>query len=119
LSSGKPKLVVLELTAGSGIDASMARSFGDAVTNEVSRRGFFETTSTQEIQTMLGVERQRQLLGCSEQAQSCMTELADAIGARFVLSGSLTKLGDAFQLSLQTIDTAKAQPIGRSIRIAR
>jgi TolB-like protein len=117
--SGKPKLVVLDLVAGSGVDASMARSFGEAITHEVSKRGFFETTSTQEIQTMLGVERQRQLLGCSEAAQSCMGELADAMGARFVLSGSLSKLGDAFQLSLQTIDTQKTQPLGRSVRIAR
>ena len=65
------------------------------------------------------MERQRQLLGCSEQAQSCMSELADAIGARFVLSGSLSRLGDAYQLSLQTMDTQKTQPLGRSVRISR
>lgn len=116
----KPKLVVLEMTAGGGIDPSVAAALGDAITLEVEKRGYFTPTSMKELQTMLGVERQRQLLGCSDaSASACMAELADAIGARFVLSGSLTRLGDGYQLSLQTIDTARAQPIGRSIRIAK
>jgi hypothetical protein len=86
----------------------------------VNVRGYFTATSIKELQTMLGLERQRQLMGCSDaSAQSCMAELADAIGARFVLSGALTRLGDAYQLSLQTIDTTKAQPVGRSVRIAK
>lgn len=116
----KPKLVILEVTAGGGVDPSVAAALGDAITLEVQKRGYFTPTSMKELQTMLGVERQRQLLGCSDaSASACMAELADAIGARFVLSGALTRLGDGYQLSLQTIDTAKAQPIGRSVRIAK
>ena len=115
----KPKLVVLEVKAGGGIDPTIAAALADAITLEIQKRGFFTPTSMRELQTALGVERQRQLLGCSETASSCMTELADAIGARFVLSGSLTRLGDAYQLSLQTLDTTKAQPIGRSVRIVK
>lgn len=115
----KPKLVILEVTPGGGIDPTIANALGDAITLEVQKRGYFTATSMGELRTMLGVERQRQLMGCSDaSAASCMAELADAIGARFVLSGSLTRLGDAYQLSLQTIDTNKAQPIGRSVRIA-
>jgi hypothetical protein len=115
----KPKLVVLEMTAGGGIDPTVAAALGDAITLEVSRRGYFTATSMKELQTAVGIERQRALVGCSDTAASCMAELADAIGARFVLSGSLTRIGEAYQLSLQTLDTTKAQPIGRSVRIAR
>jgi TolB-like protein len=112
----KPKLVVLEVTPGGGIDPTIAAALGDAITLEIAKRGYFTPTSMKELQTMLGVERQKQLMGCSEAASQCMAELADAIGARFVLNGSLTRLGDAFQLALQVIDTTKAQPIGRSVR---
>ncbi|MBK7863620.1 MAG: hypothetical protein IPJ65_34440 [Archangiaceae bacterium] len=120
VETSKPKLVILEVTAGGGIDPTVAEALGASITREVNLRGYFQATSIKELQTLLGIERQRQLLGCSDAAaQSCMAELADAIGARFVLSGSLTRLGDAFQLSLQTIDTTRAQPIGRSVRIAR
>jgi hypothetical protein len=114
----KPKLVVLELTAQQGVEASLASSLSDAVTAEVAARGFFQASSSHEIQTLLGVERQRQLLGCSDEG-ACQTELAGAMGARFVLSGQLSKVGDAYQLTLQTLDTQKAVTVARSMRLVK
>jgi hypothetical protein len=75
--------------------------------------------SSNDIGALLGVERQKQLLGCSDDKGSCLTELAGAAGARFVLSGSLAKLGDVFQLNLTTLDSRNAQPIGRATRLAK
>jgi TolB-like protein len=117
--SALPSLVVLTLQATGGIDASLAAALSETLTVEVGRLKFFKVVSQKDLETMLGVERQRQLLGCSEEATSCVSELADAMGARFVMSGSLAKLGDsAFQLNLQTIDSRGAKSIGRSTRIA-
>jgi len=111
--------VVLTLQASGGVDPSLAGSLSETLAVEVSRLKYFKVVSQKDLETMLGVERQRQLLGCSEEATTCVSELADAMGARFVLSGSLAKLGDTtFQLNLQTIDSRRAQPIGRSTRIA-
>lgn len=118
-STGLPRLVVLDLTPGGGIDPSIASSLSEAVAAEVSRRHFFEVTSQKDVSTMLGLERQKQMLGCGDEATACASELAGAIGARFVLSGSVTRLGDAYQMNLQTIDSTKARPLGRSTRIAR
>jgi TolB-like protein len=115
----KPKLVVLELSAAGGVEAQVASAVTEAVTAEVAGRGFFDVVSAKDIQTLLGVERQRQMLGCSDEGATCLTELAGAMGARFVLSGSLARLGDTFQLTLQTLDSAKAQPIGRATRLAK
>lgn len=118
-AQGKPKLIVLDLTPGGGVEPAVAAAISESIAAEVSKRAYFETTSQKDVSTLLGVERQRQLLGCSEEATSCMAEMAGAVGARFVLSGSLAKLGEsAFQLNLQTIDSRRAQPIGRSTRIA-
>lgn len=119
LAAGElPGLVVLSLQPGGGLEPAVATSFTEALTAEVTRTRLFKVTAQQELQTALGLERQRQLLGCAEEAQSCMAELADALGARFVMSGSLTKLGDTYQLNVQTVDSRKAQPIGRSTRLA-
>jgi len=115
----RPKLVVLELTAAGGVEAQVASALTEGITAEASRRGFFDVVSAKDIQTLLGVERQRQMLGCSDDAQSCLTELAGAMGARFVLSGSLARLGDTYQLTLQTLDSVKAQPIGRATRLSK
>lgn len=114
----KPRLAVLELQA-SGVPPETATALYDSMVQEVSRRGFFDVVSSKDIATLLGLERQKEVLGCNEAAQSCMAELAGAIGSRFVLSGSLSKLGDALQLSLQMLDTSKSQPVARSIRIAK
>lgn len=112
----KAKMVVLELTGGADIETPVKESLTEAITAEVDARSYFEVVSSVEVRTMLSVERQRELTGCSE--NNCMAELAGALGAPFVLSGSLTRLGTVYQLNLQVIDTTKARPLGRSTKVA-
>lgn len=114
----KPKLAVLELTAAGGVDAKVAGALTETITQEVANAGFFSVLSSREVQTLVGFERQKQMMGCSEES-SCLAELAGAMGARFVMSGTLAKLGEAYQLSLQVLDSSRAQPVGRTVRIAR
>jgi hypothetical protein len=117
-NKSRPKLAVMELTVAGGLEPSVSGPMTEAIATEIASTGFFEVLSSRDVQTLLGAERQRQLLGCSEEG-SCLTELAGALGARFVLSGSLAKLGDTYQLTLQTLDSKKAQPVGRSTRLAK
>lgn len=117
LGADKPKLAVLDFQA-QGVPAEAAQALTTAATQELSQRGFFDVVTSGDIQTLLGVERQKQLLGCSESAASCTAELAGAMGSRFVLSGSVAKLGDALQLSMQMLDTVKSVTVARSVRLA-
>ena len=48
----------------------------------------------------------------------CSQDVAQLLTARFVLSGQLSKLGSAYQLSLQMVDTQKGQPVARSLRLS-
>jgi hypothetical protein len=69
---------------------------------------------------MLTTERQRQLLGtCDQDASACATDLGGVLGARYVMTGSLSKLGSTYELSLQVLDTVKSRTVGRSTRLAR
>lgn len=113
----KTRIAVTGLSSAGEVDPKVAEAIGESVTAEVAARGYFEPISTGEIATLLGVERQRQLLGCGD--DSCMTEIASALGAPYVMSGSLTKLEGIFQLNLQVIDSQKARTLGRSTKIAR
>jgi hypothetical protein len=115
--SEKPKLIVLDLAAAGGVAPEVASALSEAVTTELAARGLFLVVSSKDLQTLLGVARQKQVMGCSDDS-SCLTELGGAIGARFVMSGSVAQLGGAYQLSLQTLDTTTARPVGRSSRIA-
>lgn len=113
----RPKLAVVELQP-LGTAAETASALTEAVTQELGRRGFFEVVSSRDIQTLLGMERQKQLL-CGDESATCLTELAGALGSRFVLSGTLSKLGDALQLSVQMLDTQRSQTVARSVRLAK
>ena len=115
----RPKLIVLQLATAGGVEPGIGAALTEAVTTEVSSRGFFEVISSKDVETLLNVERQRELMGCSDEATNCLTELAGALGARFVLNGSVARLGDAYQLNLQTMDSQKAQPLGRSTLIGK
>jgi TolB-like protein len=115
----RPRLVVLSLQAAGGLEPALAESFTESVTAEVAGRGLFEVLGQGDVKTLVGLERQRQLLGCTtERDSSCLTELLGALDARFVLSGSLTRLGGVYQLNLQALDTVRAAPVGRSTRMA-
>lgn len=114
----RAKLVVLDLQPN-GVEPVLAKALGDAITTEVSRRGYFQVISSEDVRTLISVERQRQLMGCGEEAQSCLAELAGALGAQLTLSGSVGRIGDSYQLTLQTLDSQKGTPLGRTTRVGR
>jgi TolB-like protein len=116
LAAGGAKMAVLSFTA-SGVDATVASSVTESVTAEIAVRGYFDPISASEIQSLLGAERQKQLLGCGE--ESCITELAGALGAPYLMSGSLVRLEGVFQLNVQVLDSAKARIIGRSTKVSK
>lgn len=118
-SPERPKLAVQDLSAGEGVEPELVRSLTSTIAAEVERRGAYDVVTSQAIATLLGQERQRQLLGCEEEALSCMAELAGALGAQFVLTGSLVRLGASWQLSLQTVDARTARAVGRAVRVGR
>jgi len=114
----KPKLVVLELKPAGDVDAALAGALSETVAAEAAGRGFFDVISSREIGTLIDIERQKQMMGCSEEDASCFAEITGALGARFVLSGTVARLGDAYQLSLQMIDSEKARTVGRATKLA-
>src|SRR5688500_12106365 len=72
----KPKLIVLDLAAAGGVEPSVAGALSETVANETQARGFFQVLSSREVATLIGLERQRELLGCSDDSSACLTELS-------------------------------------------
>jgi hypothetical protein len=118
-AEAKPKLLVLDVTASGGAPEALAQSITAAVSSEAVSRGFYEVLTSREIATILSIDRQKQLLGCSPETGNCMTELAGALQSRFVLSGNVTRFGDALQLNLQLFDNTKNAIVYRATRLAK
>ncbi|MEW5742753.1 MAG: hypothetical protein AB1938_27805 [Myxococcota bacterium] len=98
-----PLLVVLALAAApkvvapewTGVDVKKELlTFSSASMAESLRAAGLEVVTAQDIATVLGLERQRQLLGCGDESTSCMTELANALGCDATLVVNLARFQD-------------------------
>lgn len=91
--------------SGAGLEPARMASLSEAFANQLSKAGA-SVNSPRTIAAVLGAERQRQLLGCSDAASSCLAEIAGALGTETIALGDLVKTSKAFRLSLKLI-TAK------------
>ncbi len=67
-----------------------------------------------DIAAVIGLERQKSFLGCGE--TGCLTEIGDAMGARYVVSGRVDKLGGRFMLTATLWDGQKTEVAARARR---
>ena len=103
--------------SGLDVPADAMVFYNEHLSLSLARRGVDVMTAKQ-IETLVGIERQRQLLGCSD--QSCMAELADALGADTVLTGQIGRFGESYQLNFKIISGRDAQRFSTySKRVAR
>lgn len=103
-----PSLAVMEFSSVN-TTPQLATFAADQVSQQLTRRGL-KVVSASDLATVLGLERQRELLGCSDDKTSCLTELAQALGSDFLVSGTLARLGTSFQLSLKLLDAKSGRP---------
>ncbi|MDF1561495.1 MAG: hypothetical protein P1V51_00545 [Deltaproteobacteria bacterium] len=68
-----------------------------------------------EIQTLLGLEAQKQLMGC-ESDSSCLAEIGGALGAPYVLSSQVSRVGSTWLLQLSILDAAASETVHRATR---
>jgi TolB-like protein len=93
LAAQSLQLVGVDRSLAEGLTAHLAQSFKRA-----------HVLTPKDMITVLSVERQKELLGCSDQNSSCLAELGDALGATGILTGELLWGGRRLQLNLRVID---------------
>jgi len=105
------KVAVMEVKVLYGDAQAEALLSEVALTEAASFRGF-DTIGRSDIQSLLGLEKQRQLLGCSEDA-SCLADLGGALGVDYLLVGSVGRLGALLRLDLKLVEGRRARVVGR------
>ncbi len=81
----------------------------DRLAQRLSARGF-QVTTPADLTAVLGVERQRQLLGCTDDL-ACVAEISAALGVAYIVSGRLTRLGRRYELDVRVLSQAQARVI--------
>lgn len=101
LSAAPQKLAAPEWSTVN-IPADLSAFYAAEVARALRAEGF-EVVSARDISAVLGLERQKQLLGCAEDASACMTELGAALGCDAILTANLARLDDSFRGSLKVL----------------
>jgi TolB-like protein len=95
-------------------DAYLADLVAEVLAVEIARTSSCEIVTEADIESMLAFEGQKQSLGCDADAPSCLSEIGDALGVDQVVTGSVTRAGDRFALSLRKVDVARARVEARA-----
>jgi hypothetical protein len=109
--AAKQKLAVFEIRP-LGTEAARAELVSEIALTEASAIKGYEVIGKSDIVSMLGFEKQRAVLGCSEDS-ACLAELGGALGVDLVLVGSLGRIGALYRLDLKLVDAKRAKVRGR------
>jgi len=102
-----PKIAVLDVEDTSGVEAARAKMLTQVLSGELPKMGRFQVVTTSEIRSMIGFEKQKQLLGCKE--DSCLAELGGALGVDYLVTTQLAKFGSRYRLDLRLLDARKSR----------
>ncbi|MDP2339963.1 MAG: hypothetical protein Q8O67_03310 [Deltaproteobacteria bacterium] len=103
------RLFVFDLKT-EGVDAKLVSVLEQALVEEADAAGY-DAVSGDELRALLDVEATKQLTGCVDEA--CLAEIADGMGARVLLSGSVTRVAGRTSVALTLFDSHKAKVLAR------
>lgn len=108
----KLKTVVLGLEGRRGVDEGLAEALTDIVQGVYSRQPDRVVLGRKDLERVLGFEETKQAVGCTD--ESCLSEIASALDADRLVSGSLDKIGSTYLFVLSELDARRLAPIGRT-----
>ncbi|MCC7072164.1 MAG: hypothetical protein IT383_12625 [Deltaproteobacteria bacterium] len=110
------KVLVLDLQA-ENVPESTARILRDEIAVDLGRDARLDVLSTEDLRRVVSVEVEKKALGCDE--QSCLAEMGQALGARYIVHGSVALLGSTTIMHLNLFDTAENRSVTRETAEAK
>lgn len=111
----RARIAVMEIEPIQGVQAGTAAVLSNVAADDIARNGF-DVMSRKDITNLLGFEKQRTMLGCSD--ASCLAEIGGALGVDYMFTGQVGQIGSQYHLSLQLVDVRKARVAVRSSRFS-
>ena len=82
----------------------MADAVSDRFASELGKGKGVRVVTRRDVEQVLGLERQKALLGCSESSSSCIAELAAGMGANALIVGTVVPVGSKVTVTLRLLD---------------
>src|SRR2546421_6199645 len=87
---------------GTGIDPELLPTLTEILTVEINELGKYKVVAGRDIQAMLGFERQKDMMGCSDAA--CLAEIGGALGVDRIVAAHIGKVGTTFVVNIKLIN---------------
>jgi hypothetical protein len=108
------KVAVMDLKTSEGIPREFRDSLLAVIPQTLDELGPFKAITRQDIEQMLALEKQKDALGCSD--MTCIAEIGGALGADFLVTGSVLFVIDTYLVQLQLANVRQARVDARVSR---
>lgn len=108
----KPRVAVLEVVASDPSMAKRAAELEELALTELTRPGRLDVIGRSDVATLLGLERQKALLGCGDDG-SCIAEIGAALGAPYLVTGRVGSAGPLMRVDLKLVEVASSRVLAR------
>src|SRR3954466_9773396 len=113
LLAAPPKIAVLDARTGPGVDPALGAYLAQVLAKEVEERTGASPLVSADVTAMLGFERNKRMLGCTEEDSECVAEIVGALGVQEVLASSVAISGGRYLISMSLLDSRHARPLKR------
>jgi len=94
------------------VEPALADLLSEVALTEAARFKALEVVGQSDVAALLGHERQQELLGCQDDSR-CMAPIAGALGADYLLVGSIGRIGASTRVDLKIVDLHLARVVAR------
>jgi hypothetical protein len=109
------RVAVLDVRAVGAVPERALAAMNQSFSPELRKLEGVSGIAASELRDLLGLERQRQLLGCSEDT-GCLTELAGAMDADELITVDLTLVGNTYAVSARRLDVKRSTVVGNQLQ---
>ena len=107
-AGGGGKIAILDIQT-TGVDPSYVNILTEILSTEVEALAIYDSViAGRDIATMMGFERQRELVGCDH--EECLVELGGALGVDRIIAGHVAKIGKVYIVQIKMINVLEHRP---------
>jgi len=110
----RPRVAVFGLGAFDDSLRQLASVLDEMMLIELSGEAALDAIGQSEIARLLKFESTRQILGCDEDQAGCLAHVRTVLDVRFLIVGSLGRLGNQLRLDLKLIDVVTGRVVARA-----
>jgi hypothetical protein len=109
-AADKSAVAVLDIQ-GTGVDDKLLPTLTEVLTVEVDNLGAYKVVGGRDVQAMLGFEKQKDMLGCTDAA--CLAEIGGALGVDRIVVSHIGMVGKTYVVNIKLINIRMADTEAR------